>query len=264
MNKLLLNLLILLSISSFSKAQDFSFGDFTVEEMNQKTYPLDTSAHAFVLKEFGSTRLDATDDGIKTYFKYHVKIKILDNKAVDKGTVEVSFYDSDNTHDAVTDIRATTTYMDNGTIKTAELDKSKIFTVTENKYWKQVKFAMPNVRSGAIIEYTYTKVIDGFYRFPEWQFQDDIPKVYSEYEVHIPAFWTYNAMIRGPLKLAKTKSEIEHECFSSHGSKSDCSFLTYGMANIPAFIEEDYMTSPKNFISAVYFNLEEWLSLIHI
>jgi hypothetical protein len=31
----------------------------------------------------------------------------------------------------------------------------------------------------------------------------------------------------------------------SGGSKCDCSFLTYGMADIPAFIEEDYMTSLK-------------------
>lgn len=259
MNKLLLNLLIFIFFATVCKAQDFPFGKFTVEEMNQKTYPLDTSAHAFVLKEFGSTRIDATDDGIKTYFKYHVRIKIFDSKAFDKGTVALSFYDDADTHDDITDIKGTTTYMeDNGSIKVAEMDQSKIFTTTENKYWKQKKFALPNIRNGCIVEYTYTKVLEGFYRFPSWEFQDDIPKAYSEYQVHIPAFWTYNAMIRGPLKLSKSKSEVERECFSSRGSKCDCSFLSYGMADIPAFITEDYMTSSKNFLSAIYFNLEEW------
>lgn len=259
MNKLLLNLLIFIFFATICKAQDFPFGKFTVEEMNQKTYPLDTSAHAFVLKEFGSTRIDATDNGIKTYFKYHVRIKIFDSKAFDKGTVTLSFYDDADTHDEITDIKGTTTYMeDNGSIKVAEMDQSKIFTTTENKYWKQKKFALPNIRNGCIVEYTYTKVFEGFYRFPSWEFQDDIPKAYSEYQVHIPAFWTYNAMIRGPLKLSKSKSEVERECFSSRGSKCDCSFLSYGMADIPAFITEDYMTSSKNFLSAIYFNLEEW------
>lgn len=259
MNKLLLNLLAFICFTTICKAQDFPFGKFTVEEMNQKIYKNDTSAHAFVLQEFGSTRIDASDDGVKTFFKYHVRIKILDSKAFDKGTVHISFYDSNDTHDEVTDIKATTTYLDdNSSLKIAELDKSKIFTSTENKYWKQVKFAMPNVRSGCIIEYTYTKILQGFYRFPSWEFQDDIPKMYSEYQVHIPAFWTYNAMIRGPLKLTKNKSEVERECFSSGGSKCDCSFLSYGMADVPAFIEEDYMTSSKNFLSAIYFNLEEW------
>ncbi|MFA6247921.1 MAG: DUF3857 domain-containing protein [Mucilaginibacter sp.] len=259
MNKKLLNLLVFICFTTICKAQDFPFGRFTVEEMNQKTYPLDTSAHAFVLQEFGSTRIDATDDGIKTYFKYHVRIKILDNKAFDKGTVTLAFYDDADTHDDITDIKGATTYMDdNGSVKVAEMDASKIFTTTENKYWKQKKFALPNIRNGCIIEYTYTKVLQGFYRFPSWEFQDDIPKAYSEYQVHIPAFWTYNAMIRGGLKLSKSKSEVERECFSSRGSKCDCSFLSYGMADIPAFITEDYMTSSKNFISAVYFNLEEW------
>ncbi|MES2063349.1 MAG: DUF3857 and transglutaminase domain-containing protein [Bacteroidota bacterium] len=259
MNKLLLNVLIFISFSTICKAQDSTFGDYTIEEMQQKSYPADTSAHAFVLKEFGSTRLDASDNGIKIYFKYHVKIKILDSKAFDKGTVAILYYDSDNTHNEITDIRGQTTYTDdNGGIHVAELDKSKIFRTTENKYWKQVKFALPNIRSGCIIEYSYTKVIDNFYMFPDWQFQDDIPKVYSEYRVNIPAFWVYNVMIRGPLKLTSSKSEVEHDCFTSRGAKCDCSKLTYTMANIPALIEEDYMTAPKNFLSAIYFNLEYW------
>jgi hypothetical protein len=259
MNKLLLNLLVFISFCTICKAQDFAFGKFTEQEMNQKSYPLDSAAHAFVLQEFGSTRIDATDDGIKTYFTYHVRIKILDSKAFDKGTVTLSFYDDADTHDDITDIKGRTTYMENnGSLKIAEMDQSKIFTTTENKYWKQKKFALPNIRNGCIIEYTYTKVLEGFYRFPSWEFQDDIPKIYSEYQVHIPAFWTYNALIRGGLKLTKSKSEVEHQCFSSRGSICDCSFLSYGMSDIPAFITEDYMTSSKNFLSAIYFNLEEW------
>jgi hypothetical protein len=34
--------------------------------------------------------------------------------------------------------------------------------------------------------------------------------------------------------------------------------MTYGMANVPAFIEEDYMTSAKNFLSAIHFDLQEY------
>lgn len=260
MIKLLLNALIIFFLADVAQAQDFPYGKFTVEDMNLKGYKNDTSAHAVVLQEFGSTRIDvAADDEVKTTFKYHVKIKVFDSKAFDKGTVAIPFYDSNDVHDEITDVKGITTYTDdNGSIRTAELDNSKIFTVAENKYWKQTKFPLPNLRSGCIIEYSYTKVIPGFYRFPSWDFQDDIPKIYSEYEVHIPAFWTYNALIRGPLKLTKNKSEVERECFSSHGAKCDCSFLTYGMKDIPAFIEEEDMTSPKNFLSAVYFNLEEY------
>ncbi|WP_454803016.1 DUF3857 domain-containing transglutaminase family protein [Mucilaginibacter phyllosphaerae] len=260
MNKLIFNLLVILCFATTTQAQDFPYGKFETEEIHQKNYNNDTSAHAFVINEFGSTRIDVmNDDHIKMAYKYHVKIKILDSKAFDKGTISIPFYFSSETQDEVTDIKGITTYTDdNGSINTMELDKSKIFTVTENKYWKQVKFAMPNIRNGCIIEYSYTKIIPGFYRFPSWDFQDDIPKVKSQYEVHIPAFWVFNAMIRGPLKLTNSKAELERECFSSGGSKCDCSFLTYGMLNIPAFIKEEHMTATKNFLSAVYFNLEEY------
>ncbi|MET3980536.1 hypothetical protein ABIB62_003136 [Mucilaginibacter sp. UYP25] len=260
MNKFLLNLLVFISFATLASAQDFSYGKFTIEDVHLKNYKNDTSAHAFVLNEFGSSRIDiAADDHLKIFFKYHTKIKILDTKGFNKGNVAISFYDSDDTHDEVIDIKGVTTYTDeNGAVQIAELEHSKIYTTTDNKYWKTMKFAMPNLRPGCIVEYTYTKLIQGFGRLPSWDFQDDIPKAYSEYEVHIPAFWTFNAMIRGPLKLTKSKADIEKECFSSHGSKCDCSYLTYGMADIPAFIEEDFMTSSKNFLSAVYFNLEEW------
>jgi transglutaminase-like putative cysteine protease len=260
MYKPLLNLLLFIFLSTICNAQDFPFGRFTIEEMNQKSYKNDTSAHAYVIQEFGSSRIDiAGDDEIKTAYKYHVKIKIFDSKAFDKGTIRISYYDSKDTHDEVTDIRGATTYIDdNGSVKIAEMDKSKIFTTTENQYWKEIKFALPNIRKGCIIEYSYTKILEGFYRFPKWEFQDDIPKAYSEYEAHIPAFWVYNASMRGVLKLTKSVAVEEKECFSSHGSKCSCSFLTYGMANIPAFITEDHMTSAKNFLSAISFDLQEY------
>ncbi|RFZ90903.1 DUF3857 domain-containing protein [Mucilaginibacter conchicola] len=262
MYKFLLNLLVIICIATFAQAQDFPFGKFTVEELQQKNYKNDTSAHAYVLNEFGSTRIDmGNNDRINMFFKYHVKIKILDSKAFDKGTITIPFRSYDEIIEDVMDIKATTTYTDDaGGIRTAELDASKIYTTSLNKYWKEIKFAMPNLRNGCIIEYSYTKIIPGFYSFPSWDFQSDIPKIYSEYQVHIPAFWTYTAMMRGGLKLTKNTSEVERECFSARGAKCDCSFMSYGMGDIPAMIEEDYMTAPKNFLSAVYFNLQEWVN----
>src|SRR5690606_36811685 len=51
--------------------------------------------------------------------------------------------------------------------------------------------------------------------------------------------------------------KVKKECFQPRGYRIDCSEMTYAMNDIPAFIEEDYMTSPKNFISAINFELSE-------
>lgn len=263
MIKRLLSLLIVLTATGAVFAQDFPRGTFTHAELDLKKYSLDTAAHAVVLNEFGVTRIDVvSDDNIKIVYEYHVKIKLFDARSFDKGTVEIPFYsENDNTREEVIDIKGTTTYKDeSGSAKIADLEQSKIISVKQNRYGSSIKFAMPNLRNGCIIEYSY-KVLTPFWdKFPNWRFQDDIPKVQSLYEVHIPAFWSYNASLRGVLPLTTNKSDVERACFTTHGASCDCSHITYGMKDIPAFIEEDYMTAPKNFLSAINFTLSEYVN----
>jgi transglutaminase-like putative cysteine protease len=263
MIKRILIALIAVLISATAFAQNFPYGNFIHQELELKKYDNDTAAHAVVLQEYGTTKIDVvSDDNIKIIHEYHVKIKLFDNKSFDKGTIEIPYYtESDNLLEQVDEIKGKTTYTDdNGSVHTADLDATKIVNYKVNKYWSNIKFAMPNLRNGCIIEYQYRVVTPFWDKFPSWDFQDDIPKVYSEYEVHIPAFWTYNASIKGYLKLTKNTSEVERACFTSHGAACDCSHIVFGMANIPAFIEEDYMTAPKNFKSAINFTLAEWVN----
>ncbi|WP_428331173.1 DUF3857 domain-containing protein [Mucilaginibacter sp.] len=264
MRKTLLFLLLITALFSRVGAQDFKYGAVTREQMDMKSYAKDTSAHAVVLQEFGKSRIDVGgDDNIKLQYLYHVKIKIFDSKAFDKGTVEIPVYnnsDADSFED-VQDIKGVTYYLDdNGTTQKVELENKKIYPVKENKHWAIYKFALPGIRNGCVIEYTYKIESPYFENFHAWHFQADIPKIYSEYEVHIPAFWTYNASIKGFLKLTKNTSDVETSCFSTHGASCDCSHIVYGMGDIPAFVEEDYMTSSKNFSSTINFELVEYTS----
>src|SRR6201996_1076460 len=261
-----INLLLFfgLLLSTCCFAQDFPYGNFSQQEIDMKKYDKDTSAHAVVLQEFGESRINLnSDDDLRLFFYYHVRIKILDSKAFNKGNVEIPIYLGDNNDfERVDDIKATTYYKDdNGNVQKSDLDSKNTYTVKQDKHWSTIKFAMPAMRNGSIIEYTYKLTSPYFYEnFRTWQLQDDIPKVYSEYLVHIPAYFNYKASIRGALKLTKNVAEIEDDCISIRGVKNACSKITYGMANIPAFIEEDYMTSSKNFLSAIYFELEEFTS----
>lgn len=245
-----------------ASAQDFPYGAITIEEMNMKSYSKDTSAHAVVLQEFGKSRIDVgSDDRIKQIYEYHVKIKIFDSKAFDKGTVKILLYSNDknDAYEDVSDIKGVTYYKDdNGFTQKVELEDKKVYPVKENKYWASHKFAMPALRNGCVIEYKYRIESFRWYKLRSWEFQGDIPKMYSEYEVHIPAFFNFNASIKGILKLTKNTAVVESSCFESHGAKCDCSLINYGMSDIPAFIEDDYMTSPKNFLSAINFELVDY------
>ena len=70
--------------------------------MDMKKYAKDTSAHAVVLQEYGTSRINLTnDDNIKLIFEYHVKIKIFDSKGFDNGTVaKIPVYNDNDKSDA--------------------------------------------------------------------------------------------------------------------------------------------------------------------
>jgi hypothetical protein len=251
----------LLLISTAAHSQDFAYGDNTPAELSMKTYK-DTAARAVVLNEYGATRIGFTaDDNIRIVHTYHIKIKILNAKGFDKGTIEIPLRVFSEREEEANDITGYTAYQDDkGGIQTTDLNPRSAFTTKENKYWKTVKFTMPNLKPGCIIEYKY-EVSSPDWSIPDWEFQADIPKVNSLYEVHIPGFWNFNISLAGPYKLTKNTAELERECFTRHGAKADCSFLTFQMADLPAFIEEDFMTAKKNFISAVYFELSDYTNL---
>ncbi|MDB5125457.1 MAG: hypothetical protein JWP94_3586 [Mucilaginibacter sp.] len=264
MRKTLLILFILFGAAQMAIAQDFPFGQVTPGEMEMKKYAKDTSAHAVVLQEFGTSRIAvASDDNIKLIYEYHVKIKIFDNKGFDNGTIAIPVYNNGDadSYESVDDIAGVTFYKDdNGLTQKVELENRKIYPVKENKHWANYKFALPGLRNGCVIEYKYRIESPYFENFHSWHFQNDIPKLYSEYEVHIPAFYVYNASLKGNFKLTKNAVEVERSCFSTHGASCDCSKMVYGMSDIPAFVNEDYMTSPKNFLSAINFELVEYTS----
>jgi hypothetical protein len=265
MKKTLLILLILFSITKAALAQDFPYGSVSPEDLNMKKYGKDTSAHAVVLQEYGNSRINVgNDDDIKLMFEYHVKIKIFDNKGFDEATAEIKLRNNqDNSErDDVEKITGTTYYLDeNGAIKEVQFDPAKVYTKRDYKFQSTLKFTMPALTNGCIIEYKY-RTTSPFYldHFRSWEFQSDIPKINSEYEAIIPGHFTYNAILRGFLKLTKNKADIEKGCFSTHGAASDCSDIIYGIRDVPAFVEEDYMTSSKNYISAISFDLVEYIN----
>ncbi len=260
--KKIIPLLALLLCSTVLMAQNFPYGTASQAELDMKSYDKDTSANAVVLNEYGRSEIVATSAGnIRMTYEYHVKIKIFNQKGFENGTVELHLMnDEDNNYaDELNSIAAITTYKDDkGAIQVAKLDKKDIYKTRYNKYGTTVKFAMPGLHDGCVIEYQYIIISPFFDHLHSWAFQGGLPKINSEYEARIPGFWNYNVALRGPLKLSKSSSAVERECFSSYGATCDCLKLDYAMKDVPPFIIEEYMNSPKNYLATLNFDLTEY------
>ncbi|MDQ3395588.1 MAG: DUF3857 and transglutaminase domain-containing protein, partial [Bacteroidota bacterium] len=226
-----------------------------------KIYDKDTTAHAVVLKEYGLAYISSTSFNL--IYKHHVRVKIFNSKGFDNGNIEILLHKSDaNSYEKISEIKGITfNVTENGIISKNNLEPKQIFKENYNKYWDVVKFALPNLQEGSIIEYSYQIESPRVYNFRTWIFQSSIPKIHSEYLAKLPAIYNYNVSLTGYQKLSTQNSKLEKNCFDSgRGFKADCSNMTFIMKNVPAFIEEDYMTASSNFMSAINFELKEYIN----
>lgn len=259
----LFSITLLLSFFStaYLHAQDFEYGKITGNDVDLKNTRLDSNATAMVIKEFGTASVQLDNITGKTYidFEYHVRIKIFNKEGFNHGNIVIPLRLYRDGEDEIKELKATTINYIGGKLVTTELDKKKVFTEKKNKYVSLTKFTMPNLKDGSIIEYSYRMSLPSIFNFKTWEFQSDIPKLQSEYIANIPAIYNYNVSLRGVQKFAKQNAEVKRECLSIDGNKIDCSKMTYIMKDVPALIEEDYMTAPSNFKSAIYFELSDYL-----
>lgn len=254
------HLLILFLIFSFCTnllAQEFDFGQVTASDFSRTD--LDSNANAIVLKEFGksSVFVDDYDNRVKILHEYHVLIRINNKEGFNKANFEIPSYKRGSyIRDYFDELKAVTYNLTNGHMEKTELDNKKVFRENYSAQLDLNKFTLPNIKEGSIIEVSYRTLEQDLFNFKTWEFQDDIPKIQSQYIAIIPASFSYNVVLRGPYKLTDQKGEILKEYIFLNGMRMDCSKLTYSMKNIPPFIEEEYMTSAKNFKSAIYYELE--------
>ena len=255
-------LIYLLTLSLSSAAQDFKFGETTQKDHEVNRNTIDSNANAVVLNEFGKAFFFRNENKgiIELIFEYHVKIKIFNKEGFNQANIVLPSYKDDSYHDReelITGIEGFTYNMVNGNLKQTPLDKKGIFKENRNKYTQLTKFTMPDIQEGSIIEYKYRLESPHLFNFKTWEFQTDIPKISSTYLVFIPGNYNYNVTLRGYQKLTDTKMEVSKGCLRISGVEIDCSKITYVMDNIPAFVEEDYMTASSNFKSAIYFELSD-------
>ncbi|WP_333575684.1 transglutaminase domain-containing protein [Sphingobacterium sp.] len=252
-----LTLFLIFSIYTNSIAQTFDFGQVSISDFSRTD--LDSNANAIVLNEFGrsSVFVDDYDNRIKLQHEYHVLIRINNKEGFKKANFEIPSYKRGSyIRDYFDELKAVTYNLENGRIEKTELESKKVFRENYSANLDLNKFTLPNIKEGSIIEVSYRTLEQDLFNFKTWEFQDDIPKIQSQYVAIIPASFTYNVVLRGPYKLTDQKAEALREYIFLDGLRMDCSKLTYTMKNIPAFIEEDYMTSPTNFKSAIYYELE--------
>lgn len=249
-------LVLLFPVLVFS--QDYDLGKVTIQELNQKQHPTDTSAVAAIIFDKGKTYFNYNlDEGFYLMTEIETKIKVYKKGGLDWANKEIPYYVGGNTLENVIINKAFTYNLVNGKIEKTKLTNDGEFKENVNKKWKTVKFTMPNVKEGSIIEYKYTIKSPYFSNLQDWKFQKSIPVNYSEYKTLVPEYFTYNFYSRGSVKLnSETKSKSNTVELSDRNRMTYLETITIVNANdVPAMIEEEYSNNIENYLSNIQYQL---------
>jgi hypothetical protein len=275
--KLLFSILCLSFLWETGLAQDkpnVKFGEVSSSDFNlPNTDVIDSNTNAIIIADIGSNTFVGNKKGWFTLvFKRYTRIKILNEKAFNLATVQIPLYIKGDDEEKLADLKAATYNLENGKVISTRLEKKDLFQDKLDKNHIENKFTMPAIKSGSIVEYSYTINSDFLFNMQPWAFQHvNYPCLWSEYQTIVPNLLLYVAASQGylPYFINETKSGYQNYLVTKpagHNLGDQEEYLTVGavtnirhfvMKNIPAFKIEDYLTSPQNYLSKIEFQLSK-------
>lgn len=238
------------------------FGKISKDEIDLKVYAPDKDAEAVVLFDVGKSYFIESSNSFDVVFERTTRIKILTEAGVKWSEVEIPFYQEGKIYEKVRDIEAFTYNYEDGKLNKIQFDVSNTYDEKKNDHWNIRKFAIPDVKAGSIIEYRYKIYSEYKFNFRDWEFQWRIPVMYSEYEARMIPFYEYTYVLQGASKLdvfTSYQDKGNSRQFGAPVAYGDNSYndmvYKYGMKNVPAFKDEEYVTSIHDFIIMLNFQL---------
>ncbi len=251
------------------KELKIKFGNITGADFAPTVYPIDSSATAIVLADIGSTEFEGNNKGgFSLIFKSYRKAHILNKNGYDIADVEIPLYTNGSLEEELENLKAVTYNLENGKVVETKLDiKKAVFKDNINKNLVIKKFTFPNIKAGSIIEFEYKVKSDFIFNLQPWNFQGQYPRLWSEYKVGMPSFYTYVTLSQGyqPFHIKDQKdSRQEFKLSDSQGTgateraafTANITDFRWVMKDVPALKPEGYTSTIQNHIARIQFQLQ--------
>ncbi len=248
------------------------FGKINMADVKMTLYDKDTSASAVVLGDYGKSEIvySTAKKSFELIYERHRRIKILKKDGYDWADHSVSLYRDNGTKEKIASLKGYSYNLVNGKIEKSKLEKSSIFEEKQSEHRNKKKFTMPNVKVGTVIEYSYRIISDFTFNLQSWQFQTTIPTIWSEYKISIPEYFNYKQLSQGyiPFVISEQSSTTGSIILTSRSGRNSVNstfssdkidyrknMSRWAAKDISAFKSESFMTTYKDFISKIEFEL---------
>jgi len=265
MKKIVFFCLILLT-GSIAKSQNLysqKQGEITQHEATMTVYDKDPDAEAVVLYELGNTSFLGNDNSgiFEMHKEIRTKIKILKQAGIKYAEFEIPFYMENSKPEMIRNLKAVTYNTEDGKLSKTELNDKNVFEEKIDDKWRCKKFAVPNVKEGSVIEVSYTIVSPYLFNIGEWKFQKKIPVIYSRFSLRAIPYYEYTYIMKGAKKFDEyTHGLVPNSDVQWRSLKYKVYQYNMGMKDIPAFKDEEFITSEKDHMISLNFQLSKFHS----
>lgn len=251
---LFLTLLVIIS-QAFAQKDPIKFGEVDEADVKATKYDKFPDAEAIVLCDYGTVSYDVTNTSDKLVAKRVTRIKILKKAAYEQANHTIYYSVNGSNRERYMSIKGYTYNIEDGKVVKTKLEKSAITEKMINKNVGEIKFTMPNVKEGSVIEYTYELNSDFYWHIPVWYFQQEIPVLWSEYRVSIPQYYEF-------IQLAQIYKDFETKENRSTSAVLTGSNTTYKieiyrwvLKDVSPFKDEPFIASVNDHIMKMEFQL---------
>ena len=273
MRKIYLFVFLSIAITSFGQKPPIKFGDIPMNDLKMTVYEKDSSAAAVVLADYAESKIEYNETkGFQLEFERIRRIKILTKEGLKWADFKIPLYHDGDDDEKTTGLKAVTYNLENGKIVETKVKNESIMKEKFDKNLNFVKVTWPNVKVGSILEISYRVTSDFLFNFQDWDFQSTVPIIWSEYRASIPEYFDYAKYMQGYVPLAIAENSVGYKSITSNSiQRSSGLALTHTINNtkidyqenrfrwvakdVPAFKEEPFMTTYRDYISKINFEL---------
>lgn len=226
------------------------------DALKSSSCPFDNEASAYVISSDFDICMRARGQQDFLCITQTKRIKILKENGLDAANVEFLINDDESAsgfHDELVDLKAVAYNLEDGKTVSTKLTKETISKQRLNSKLVAVRFVIPNVKVGSVINYSYQIYREAIFDVPEWLAQDYYPVGYAHCSIQLPGYVGYYYEQTGCHRIDMQKKEVDNN--SLHTKDMLFDFTCQSLPALPK--NTDFTYCPMDYADKIIFEVSE-------
>ena len=234
------------------------FGKPTDEEMSMTVYAPDPDAEAVKLYSNTDVQFDFMADDFWVVYRVKERVKVLKPEGASAADVTIVFYDPQGSTngDRISGVKGSAYNMEDGKVVRSKLTGDLKSKERVDKYYSQVKFSIPNVKVGTVIEYEFQRQSPYIYTISDWDAQCEMPVFFTEYTITIPEWFNFSTEMHGRATITGSRKDDTFKAVLPGGLLTCAATVNHFEGKeLPAVKDDDYIWCVDDFMTKVEHDL---------